>query len=356
MCIPFVRGLAWCLGVIVLAGCAEEQDTSTPPGGAANATATGANATATGALPDLDMVLPTTYWFTPEMGLAPAPPQSAEASRVPQPVGTDAFVTGVGDPVAWIGGEMPVDRLVTAARVVFFVTSEGASVSMGPGTAGLPEFFSWFGPEASPMGGGTPQGPDSFAPGQVAEIAYDVGLPEGGIVVEAGEPLYHGMVSTYPQSSDANRLVFLVGGTDAPSRIELSVETVFLPDAVESALPVITGTVRGDGCTAPPQEGTQMLTFPVKVPDGAIGFRATLDRTGGAATNEDMDLQILGPDGSGVAAGHSPRGDELVRLYLPNIAAIGTGDWSVRVLSCTSQSGDFTVTPVVLVPTEGFEE
>lgn len=300
--------------------------------------------------------VPGTLYLRGDGGTSEEAPAGDEPQRVPFGNPWASLLQG-GEFPAWRGPAAAGDYLITSATFTFFVTSEGASVAAAPGGEGLPEFFLWFGPEDAPMGGGTARAPDVIVKDQVVEVSVDLNVPAGGQVLRAGEVPFLMIGATYWQDDSASRVVLLTEAASTPSRVDLVAEPVVLPAEGEH-VPVLdeAGSLRGDACQAPPTEGS-FADFPVEIPATAVGFHAELARTGGTPGLPDLDLHVFDANGNFITSGHTPKGDEIVRLHVPNLEAAGRGTWTLHVRSCAAQNADFTlkawaVTPVAAPATE----
>lgn len=258
----------------------------------------------------------------------------------------------------------PLDRAIVVDGPVvldFWVTAESATTST-PGI--FPDFVVYFGTTDSVL---SVVSPTNLKP-VVADFSVitaddavlvhaEFAVPPGGITVPAGAGL---RVVTAPvmMESDAADLEVLYGSADFPSGVAFSYHN--------SSELVSTWTDRhehsGDHVLAAGTflhgvevEDTNIYVETVEITQSHRALLVDLDFTG-STPFPDMDLYVLAPDGSEVALSVTPGADEAVHLYSANLAAVGPGTWSIKVINYVTVQAAFTLSVVVLGESHGNDD
>lgn len=268
----------------------------------------------------------------------------SELARVGLPPVTQGFLTGFDDL-----GFFTLDKGPDTALVISRATANFQFVRDAPGTADprFPVFGTLFGVAGGTMSIDFVEAPATLMAEAVTPVIIEMSLPKGGLVVPPGRQIVFGPFGAYHPDFEASSHNFVQAGGDDPSRIEAMVHVIPHPAFTEQPILAEGGELQGDACNTEVGEPRWSASF--EVPPGVSGLRATLTRTGGQGTAEDIDFDLVGPTGEVVAGGHTPFGNEVIELYGPNIEAIGHGGWQVHVNSCAAQSATFTLDIVGLV-------
>lgn len=245
-------------------------------------------------------------WLTESAFRAEAP-TGEEPVRVPSGNFFEAWADGEGLPT-WRGGAQAQDLRVTSARVYAW-----AEVPRGSAQAGrFPSYMAYLG------AAGFLQAQESLpplgvvAPGAVHELVFDLGLPEGGLVVPAGEDLELLLTPVQTNDDRAHAIDFLVDAVETPSRIELDVEPFPLPRAETAAEASFDGRLAGTAYAPAPQP-TQTADHAFEVPAGTVRVEVTMEVLSNVGF-PDVDLAVLEGE-TELASSVTPYGVEAVRLY-----------------------------------------
>lgn len=259
-----------------------------------------------------------------------------EPAGEPETVAFGSFYTawaqGEQQPT-WAGQGLEETLLVEAVELTFFYTAESVVATTGPQGEGFPEFVVYLGTEQAPMAWASVEGPDVVQQGEHVEATAELSLPEGGLVLPAGaEPIVKLAPVQGQGSLDGTRIEFLVNGTDTPSRAELTARPLELAEADERSLVDETGTLAGSAYALGADETTTADAYEVPVDEATTGLDARLERVQGAGI-ADIDLELLDSEGEVVARSVTPEATEGLALREPNVAAIGEGPWTLRVVN-----------------------
>lgn len=294
--------------------------------------------------------LPTRF-LTGSMGLTGLAPSDGSPERVPVGSFYADWTAGEEQPT-WTGAPLTNALHVQEARLTFYYTAdEGAVATTGPQDQGFPEFVVYLGTEQAPMAWASLEGPDVVTSEDVVEISGRLSLPEGGLVLPAGvEPVVK-IAPVQGQVDEADELVILVNGTETPSRAVLQGQRITLPNHENETVLDETGLLASSAYVTGPMEGTTAANHTIDVPAGAAGLTASLERVQGAGV-ADIDLEVIGPDGQVVARSVTPEDDEGIALYGPNVDAIGSGTWTLRVVNYGNVAVQYQLTAELLSPVQ----
>ncbi len=290
--------------------------------------------------------LPETLYLDADTRLRGDAPTDQEAEGVPVGSFYTAWAEGAEQPT-WTGPALSSPARVTNATLTFYYTAETTVATTGPQDQGFPEFVVYLGTEQAPMGWASLQGPDVVQQGDQVEITGELSLPAGGLVYRTGDAPVVKIAPVQAQGDEGSRLIILVDGAEAPSRVDMDVEPVTLPGWTPGTPIQHDGTLAGSAYATGPQEGTTAASFPVDLRPGHAGIIVDLERATGAGI-ADIDLELIGPDGVVVARSVTPEDDEGLALFAPNVEAIGHGTWTLRVVNYGNVAVQFELTGNVL--------
>ncbi len=288
-------------------------------------------------------------FLTEERGLTQVGPLDDDPKRVTVGDFYATWTAGDGQPT-WTGAGLDEVLVIENATLTFYYTSDTVVATTGPQDQGFPEFVVYIGTEAAPMGWASLQGPDVVQQGEVVEIQGTLQLPTGGLVLPAGAEPVVKIAPVQAQQEEGSSMEILVNSTETPSRATLVTRPVDLAPSQEEPVLDETGLLVGSAYALGQTEGATSQTFEVKVPEDALGLTAALERTTGAGI-ADIDLEARGPGGDVVAMSVTPEDDEGLALYAPNLEAIGTGNWELRVTNYGNVAVEFDLQASLLQPT-----
>lgn len=291
-----------------------------------------------------------TYFLDGDMGLVERFPSNEEPERVPVGSFYTDWTAGDEQPT-WTGTATPVAYRVSAVTLTFYYTADQAVATTGPQGEGFPEFVVYLGTEQAPMAWASLQGPDVVRSGDVVRVTGELSLPRGGLVLPAGVDPVVKIAPVQGQGEEENELVILVDSTETPSRAVLEGERIVLSPVRSERMLDTSGILAGSAYATGPQEDTTADSHEVEVPPDARGLTASLQRVQGAGV-ADIDLEVLGPDGEVVARSVTPEDDEGVALYRPNVEAIGTGTWTLRVVNYGNVAVEYELQAELLHPVQ----
>lgn len=295
-----------------------------------------------------------TWFFSDGWGLDEAEPVG-DTKRAP--LGDFYSKWAQGGPFPeWVSAPLPDPLLVTGkVRLEFFVTTDSL-VTSTPGV--FPDFVLYFGTSESVMADYSPRAIQPVADqdfsivktGDAVRVLVEMTLPPGGITVPAGTGL---RVITAPVmlETDVNDLLVLYGSTQYPSHVAF--DATPLPAALLSDGPRDVRTY-GDsyeltaGSIFHGQEidGVTIQNLTVEVHENDTTFLADLRFTG-MTPFPDMDLYVYAPNGTLVARSVTPGPDESVHLHAANLAAVGPGTWTVKVVNYVTPRATFDLSVTV---------
>jgi hypothetical protein len=175
-------------------------------------------------------------------------------------------------------------------------------------------------------------GPAVVQPGTVYAVRLTFHPPAGGWYVPAGEPL---MLLVAPLIAEAgpSNLHYLVDHPRADSRILLEGES-WTPLALGAETPTEeTVTVTGNSGLftglGPAQLSTVERPVPLGAGDGLVRIEVRWRSTQGGKS--DLDLTLLDSERRAVAASTTPYQSETIRLFAPQVAALGAGAYTLHV-------------------------
>jgi hypothetical protein len=272
---------------------------------------------------------PRSAFLTSDLGLLhEAPPEGA--------VATGGFYRkwAAGEDYAtWTGAPVEGDVLVESLVVTLVVRATGPVVE----SVRFPDLMVYGGAGGSFMGYGEVRDETLLLPGAPYAFAIEVGLPDGGLWIPAGEALGIKVVPVMLQE-DASDIEVLVGPAGS-----VAAWTQRALDA--SPRPAVSGATSGEvvgsayaGDAAP---GSVSLRTPVQVPEGAGAFLAWMNTT----SNEgipDVDLSLLDPAGETIAFSGTPTPRESLKLHAGNLR--GPGEYTLVVTSYGSARAAFELT------------
>lgn len=203
-----------------------------------------------------------------------------------------------------------------------------------------PEFTVWFGVGDSVVDHGFRDGPATLLPGDRAVATYELLVPRGGLVVEAGERLVLRVGSYYADDASRGAVAVVLGGAEGS---RLDVVAVPLPPATGSfehqALHDETIELMGGRCMGlDPATEADMRWVPIDL--DALDWTprvidVRVERTGGDGP-PDVDFVLLDDAGEVVVHGAGSGGDEQAHLRGPNVEG-AKGVWQLGAYACTAQ-------------------
>lgn len=289
-----------------------------------------------------------------DLGLAKAPPEDQDPHQVPVGDFYRTWAAGEEQPT-WTGPAASTDLLVTGANLTFYYTSDTAVATTGPQDQGFPEFVVYVGQVTDgrevPMGWASVQGPDVVRQGEIVELQADLSLPAGGLVIPAASQPLVKIAPVQAQQEEGSQMRILVNSTETPSRITLTGPPIELEASTPEPALDEQGLLAGSAYALGQTEGASSRTFEIQVPPDALGLTATLDRLQGAGI-ADIDLEARGPGGEVAAMSVTPEDDEALALYAPNLGAVGTGTWELRVTNYGNVAVQFHLETSLLQPAQ----
>lgn len=326
-------------GLIVLSGCLGSQ-TPEQPG----------NRTQPQVSVEEDVQALPTLFLTQGMTLTRQAPEGDEPNRIPMGNFYANWTMGSEQPT-WTGPTTRTAYRITSVHLTFWYTSNQATATTGPQDQGFPEFVVYFGTERAPMAWASLEGPDLVRSEDVVKASGKLALPAGGLVLPAGVRPIVKIAPVQAQGDRAGELVLLVNSTETASRAMLEGEPISLPPSTASEAFNTTGVLAGSAYVTGPQEGATSANHTVEVPAGSLGLTARLTRVQGAGV-ADIDLELIGPDGEVKARSVTPEDDEGLALYAPNVDAIGTGTWTLRVVNYGNAAVQYRLAAHLLEPVQ----
>jgi hypothetical protein len=273
---------------------------------------------------------------------------AGEPERVPAGSFYTAWAQGEPQPT-WTGSALDTSLHVSDVELTFFYTAESATATTGPQDQGFPEFVVYLGTEQAPMAWASVEGPDVVQEGEVVNVRAELSLPAGGLVLPEGvEPVVKLAPVQGQGSAPETRIEFLVNGTETPSRAELAAEAIELGEVEPRSLLDETGTLAGSAYALGADEQTTADTYEID-PEGLAGLEARLERVQGAGI-ADIDLELLGAEDEVVARSVTPEAVEGLALREPNVAAVGEGPWTLRVVNYGNAAVEYELTATALDP------
>lgn len=249
----------------------------------------------------------------------------------------DGFPTFTGAPL-----ESDSGLRITGGNVTLFAEPRGVALS----TTRFVEWIAYVGAPGFPNAAGVIRAEAVHMQGEVREITIPIAVPAGGSVVFAGEPIQVIVfpVQTQDDAADPVTLDLLVNARATDARVVLETAPWNSSIVGIEGQPIhAEGSLTGSAY-AGEREGFSSRTHPFDLPDDAIGFVARLDATEGAPF-PDLDLAILGPDGSEVASSGTPYSREAVRVVGPGFATYGSGGpWAAKVAAYGAVVAQYTLT------------
>ncbi|MBW3581817.1 MAG: hypothetical protein KY455_01845 [Euryarchaeota archaeon] len=295
-----------------------------------------------------------TWFFAEGWGLDEAEPVG-DTKRAP--LGDFYSKWAQGGPFPeWVSAPLPDPLLVTGTvRLEFFVTTDSV-VTSTPGV--FPDFVLYFGTSESVMADFSPRAIQPVADqdfsivktGDAVRVLVEMTLPPGGITVPAGSGL---RVITAPVmlETDVNDLIVLYGSTHYPSHVAFDATplapTLALSDTSDprtygESYTLLAGSIfHGQEI-----DGVTIQNLTVDVHDNDTTFLADLRFTG-MTPFPDMDLYVYAPNGTLVARSVTPGPHESVHLYAENLAAVGPGTWTVKVVNYVTPRSTFDLSVTV---------
>lgn len=246
----------------------------------------------------------------------------------------------------WAGPEAPL--LVTGARLTLTLVAPDGAASPGPQDQGLPELGIWLGNGMALTGRATTQGPDQLTRGERVTLSVTFELPRGGLVADTGSELVLALGAGYVWPGSEESIGVVSGGPDG-GYLELETAPLTFTRAAPLGGPSYTGSLSGPGTALGELDGVTFSEEALEVPEGTLGVAVTLQPGLGAGA-QDLDLEVIGPDGNVAASGLTPRATERVLLFEPNLDAIGTGTWTIRVTNFGYAHVTYQVLVTFLVP------
>ncbi len=270
----------------------------------------------------------------------------AEPGTVPLRWSMAEYTAGTLPPV-WLSDPLAGDTILEAGNLTLsFVAPQGAVT-----LAARPEFTAWFGVEDRFVTHLFFDGPAALAPGEVAQVAAQLSLPPGGLLVAAGERVALRVASYMADAEPAAAIELVVGQPATPSGMTLVLRETVLPPYQEVEAVSEQGSFQGSLCAIGDPTDTATVEIPLEIPEDALGVRVDLRRAGGTGP-PDLDFELLDEAGQVVGAGEGSGGDEGLILGPANLDAIGRGAWTLFVFSCQPQVVDYHAHVWLLMPDE----
>ncbi|HEX2021561.1 MAG TPA: hypothetical protein VHH36_02550, partial [Candidatus Thermoplasmatota archaeon] len=177
-----------------------------------------------------------------------------------------------------------------------------------------------------------------LVPGRVYEMDVPLAPPAGGLPVPAGARLGL-MVVPVMHQNDAADLEVLVGGATG-SRAAWT-EAPLAPGSASWTRGSAAGEVVGSAYAGDAAPESTSRTTRVAVPPRAGGLLAWMNVTAHEGI-PDVDLQVVAPDGTVVAASGTPTPREMVRLSAENLDPAG-GEYALVVTSYGSARASYSL-------------
>lgn len=258
--------------------------------------------------------------------------------RVEEPVSGADFAAGLPQGLAFAPFvSMPMSEaleIVEDFTLTMRFVARAPAVATLPSEAGAPTIGVWFGTPDRAIAFLTTDVPTMLPPDEVQTLALTVPVPEGGILLRAGEAFEIRTYLSY-QTSDGSKVEWLVGG-EAPAGFEIPALPVDL--GATAAAVVLDET--GDDLPSPAftANDPQPHEFAFDVPAGTTYLVAQLVGTPTAGATMDMDLTLL-VDDEVVAGSYGPYAREGVVLGPGALAALDATSMTARIATGTSPSG-----------------
>ncbi len=266
-------------------------------------------------------------------GFTDTPPE--EESMVPLNWGCLQHPLGEAPPV-WSSGQKETAYIVTAARIHYRAVAEVNTVAC----AARSEWTGWFGAANAVISHVSMDGPDVLEAGTPHDVTLEFQLPPGGLVVAPGERITLRLASYYNNELGA---VHVALGPE--TRLELDWQTTDWEPGVAGAVTTHTGSIAGAACLGnliePHAPGIHTYTH--EVDENTHGLDIELERIGSGPGPQDLDFLVYAPNGSIVAGGESPLGNEALHLRQPNLAVTGIGEYAIVVFVCNPQVANYTL-------------
>lgn len=263
----------------------------------------------------------------------------SEPATIPLTWSYQDWLMGTAPPT-WTG--QPGNHPMLVSKVHLTITYQALAPVVS--TTLRPDFTAWFG--TVDAGGRMAIVDHLFAPGpavlQAGEthtIAYEVDLPLGGLLRATDEALMLQVATYYPDVAPGTLAIVL-----DQSRVEWWAHPVAEPKVTEQTTLAFGGSLLGGRCVADASpNGAAMASHAFDVPAGAAVVHVGLDRVAGQGAGPDLDMYLTSADGTRVAYAGGSAAPEAIRLGAANIAAAGTGPWTLHVYNCQPQSSVYDV-------------
>jgi len=273
------------------------------------------------------------YHLKPQHQLSILPPASAAPQKVYAAPTANAYVnedvevfTSVTTASGFVARSIELDLFYAVERPT------GDAFRNGMDVLEARHFVFWVGSDEVYPTFATVLGPPVLQP----DVAYSSHLtfaaPPGGWHVAAGERIQL-LVAPLVAEAGVPNLHYLVDHERADSRITLAVEAW---DAPQLGPPVTSEeniTVPGNSglfTGAVPDEARSVERVLAIRPDDAL-VRVDVQWVSTQGGKSDLDMVLLDSAGAAVASSTTPYQSETIRLFAPQLAALGTGTFTVRV-------------------------
>lgn len=276
-----------------------------------------------------------TWFLKAGYRLDPTPPGKA----TPDAVASTPIVNGFANEDLKAFASAPVlgQRNYTHARIIVYYRADGATVDPFPNRTNPQEargFVFWLGSKGVYPSFASTFGPTILVPNQVYKAEAVIPLPAPSWTVPTQEPLQV-LIATLALNAEAYDVRILVDSTATPSRVELvgSTSNLTLPPTlypVGKEFTILGNSGLFTGATGPAGESRVRTPVPVRANDTYVEVRVVFRSNQGGKS--DLDFTLYAPGGTIVAAlSTTPYQSETVRLFLPNLARYGAGDYVADV-------------------------
>lgn len=276
-----------------------------------------------------------TFYLKSGYRLDPSPPTKSTPDAVSSTPIANGFANE--DLRAFASSPLLGQRNYTHARLTVYYRADGPTVDPFPNRTNPQEarsFVFWLGSRAVYPSFASTFGPTVILPNQVYKAEVDIPLPKPSWIVPVQEPLQL-LIATLAANAETYDVRFLVDSTSTPSRIELrgATSNLSLPRTlfpVGKEFTVMGNSGLFTGATGSTVDSRIRTPVPVRANDTYVEVRIVFRSNSGGKS--DLDFTLYAPDGKTVAGlSTTPYQSETVRLFLPNLARYGPGDYVADV-------------------------